>query len=249
MIKLLNGDQVTSYQGHSVILKPYIPGEVITDLNENMIAQIGTAIGELHSIPPPDFLPDQHSYWFETFPKLNNAGINPEFEDWLAQKDHKLYSADSLWPAAGLVHGDVFYDNVLFEGSEFKAIIDFEDACSHFKVFDLGMAAVGLCAHDQQINLSKLSALISGYQRARVLEQDEQDTLQLFISYSAIGISAWRFWLNNIDIPDPERANHYQHMVNIFKHISAIPDGKFQQAVFQDQKLPKNSFPFDSLTI
>jgi homoserine kinase type II len=239
-ISLLNGDQLTNWREHPVMLKRYITGEVVEDLDESMIAQIGAAIGQLHRIPAPDYLPQQSVYWQDTIPQLINAGVNPEYENWLVKRNQVLTQQIPSGLPRGLVHGDLFYDNVLFQSGSFKAIIDFEDASNNYKVFDLGMAAVGLCASDQQVNLSKLRALIAGYQRTRILDQNERDSLQLFISYAAVGTSAWRFWLHIIEIPNPEKANHYQHMVNISKHISAIPHDKFQQAVFQKQIVRDN---------
>lgn len=230
--KLANGDVITSYQGKPVLLKPYIVGQVVENMDENMVSQVGTAMASLHEIPNPYYLPGQHSYGLETFPRVMDKGINLEYENWLAQRyDFLMQTIPSGLPR-GLIHGDVFYDNVLFDGKKFKAIIDFEDACQYYKVFDLGMAVVGLCTEESKVRLPKVRSLVNGYQKIRVLERAEKEILQLFVGYAAIATSSWRFWKYNIDTPIAELSDKHWEMVNIAKGASAIPNGKFMNAVF-----------------
>ena len=132
----------------------------------------------------------------------------------------------------GLIHGDLFYGNVLFAGKTFKAIIDFEDACQYYQVFDLGMAAVGLCTEDFIVSMTKVRSLVGGYQKNKVLAEQEKEALQLFIEYAAIATSSWRFWKYNIDWPIAEKAGKHWEMVKIAKAVRAIPQAKFMNTVF-----------------
>jgi homoserine kinase type II len=230
--KLANGDMITSYQGKPVLLKPYIVGQVVENMDENMVSQVGAAMASLHEIPNPHYLPGQHAYGLETFPRVMGKGINLEYENWLAQRyDFLMQTIPSGLPR-GLIHGDVFYDNVLFDGKKFKAIIDFEEACQYYKVFDLGMAVVGLCTEESKVRLPKVRSLVNGYQKIRVLERAEKEILQLFVGYAAIATSSWRFWKYNIDTPIAELSDKHWEMVNIAKDASAIPNEKFMNAVF-----------------
>ena len=231
--KLANGDAITSYLGKSVLLKPYIVGQVIENIDKNMLTQVGEAIGRLHEIPSPGFLPEQHAYGKESFSQITNKNINSEYEKWLAQKyDFLMQNIPSELPC-GLIHGDIFYDNLLFDEKRcFKAIIDFEEACNYYTVFDLGMAIVGLCIEESQINLPKAGALIDGYQKIRILEESEKENLQLFVEYAAIATSSWRFWKYNIDTPIADKSDKYQEMVHLAKNVSALPGEKFIKTVF-----------------
>lgn len=230
--KLANGDVITSYQGKPVLLKPYIVGQVVENMDENLVSQVGAAMASLHKIPNPHYLACQHAYGLETFPRVMDKGINLEYENWLAQRyDFLMQTIPSGLPR-GLIHGDVFYDNVLFDGKKFKAIIDFEEACQYYKVFDLGMAVVGLCTEESKVRLPKVRSLVNGYQKIRVLERAEKEILQLFVEYAAIATSSWRFWKYNIDTPIAELSDKHREMVNIAKDASAIPNEKFMNAVF-----------------
>jgi len=131
-----------------------------------------------------------------------------------------------------LVHGDIFYDNVLFEDENLKAILDFEDVSRIYKIYDLGMAVVGICTEEANIVIKKVRALIDGYQEIRLLEEIEKDSLQLCIEWAAILTSTWRFWKYNIDLPEKDKSEKYMQMVSIAKNASAIPKEEFKMAVF-----------------
>ncbi len=228
----LNGERITRVRGKPAFVKPFIPGRVVNKLDEDMIAQVGTAMGKLHQLPNPDYLPEQHAYGLETFPCIAGHGINQAYEQWLEHGYQRLKRGIPSGLPRGLIHGDVFYDNVLFEGKKFKAIIDFEEACNYFKVFDLGMAIVGLCTEKKKIRLSKARSLIRGYQITRMLARIEQTTLKLFTEYAAIATSAWRFRKYNIETKTKEKMHKYQEMVEIARNARAISNEVFTKTVF-----------------
>jgi homoserine kinase type II len=233
IIKLANGEAVTRFQGKPVVIKPYIAGRVVINLNKNKIGQVGEAMARLHKIPNPDYLPDQHAYGLETFPAILGKDVDPAYEHWLAKRYETLTKEMPSGLARGLIHGDVFFDNVLFEGQKFKALIDFEEACYYYKIFDLGMAVVGLCVEDSIVRMTKIRSLIDGYQNFSVLDEQEREALQLFIEYAAIATSSWRFWKYNIDMQIAEKSDKHYEMVKIANYVGAIPKAKFMKIVFQ----------------
>jgi len=226
------GKKVTSYQDKPILLKPYISGQVANDLNEGMLGQVGAALAKLNEIPAPNFLPDIHYYGLQTFPSLIGRNIDLEYEVWLAQKYSLFKKSFPDDIPRGLIHGDLFIDNVLFEGEKFKAIIDFEESCRYFKVFDLGMAIAGMCTDETKIRFDKVQALVFGYQQVRLLEEREKDTLQLFIEYAAVATSSWRFWKYQIDTPSTENADLHRQMARLADEVQAIPKAKFIESVF-----------------
>jgi homoserine kinase type II len=231
--KTADGDEIASFRGKAVLLKPYIPGKVIEELNDEMLSQVGSAIARLNEIPGPDYLPDRHAYGLETFSRVMDKGINPEYENWVGQKYKSLKKTIPSGLPRGLIHGDVFFDNVLFDGTEFKALIDFEEACIYYKIFDLGMAVVGMCTEGSEIILPKVRSLVKGYQTIRILEGVEKEILQLFIEYAALATSSWRFWKYNIDTPIKDMSEKYLGMVNIARAAEAISEKEFMKEVFE----------------
>ena len=68
----------------------------------------------------------------------------------------------------GLIHGDLFFDNVLVKENELRAIIDFEESCHYYKAFDLGMGILGLCTEKRTVALDKIVDLATAL-RAEIL--------------------------------------------------------------------------------
>ena len=230
--KMANGNEISNIGGKSAMLKPFIAGQVVKDLDEDMIAQVGAAMARLHQLPIPDYLPDRHAYGIETFHQAIDQGINLGYENWLAERHEFLLRTIPSELPRGLIHGDVFYDNVLFHGKKFKALIDFEEACHYYKVFDLGMAVVGLCTEKSEVRLLKVQSLLQGYQKIRLLEREEQEILQLFVEYAAIATSSWRYWKYNIETLIAEKSEKHWEMVKIANAVSAISNDEFMMAVY-----------------
>jgi homoserine kinase type II len=226
------GETITSFQDKPVLVKIYIEGQVTADLNASMLEQLGTAMAKLHSIHPPDFLADHFAYGLQSFPRVLGHGIDLPYENWITER-LKFFNREIPQDLPrGFIHGDVFFDNVLFEGSTLKALIDFEEVCYYYKVFDLGMAVVGLCAQDSQISLPRARSLIHGYQMLTALTGPEKENLQLFAEYAAIATSTWRYWKYNIDTPITEKADKHHEMARIARQLSSIPEKVFIDTVF-----------------
>lgn len=232
LLPLRNGDKVAEYMGKPVMLKVYIQGEVCEDLDLLMLDQLGEKMAKLHQISVPDYLPGKHSYGWQAFSTVIGGDIDLKYESWLQEQLDFLKNNIPSGLPRGLIHGDLFYDNVLFERKKFKAIIDFEEACHYYKVFDLGMAIVGSCTEGTTVDLDKASALITGYRKIRPLEQIEQETLQMFVQYAATATSYWRFWKYNIDTPSTDKKEKHWEMVEIAEWIRAIEKERFSQRVF-----------------
>ena len=225
-----------------VLLKDYIEGHVVERLDETMLFQVGRQLALLNKIPPPDYLQTNHPYWHQHFPNVVGLNIDPDYESWLIEEfeylDHNI--AGSL--PRGLIHGDLFYDNLLFEPlsdmpTKLKAIIDFEEACNYYLIFELGMSILGTCLNDIKVNLKKARSLIDGYQTVRQLEPIEKENLQIFIRYAAAATSYWRFNKYNIKEPNENKEDHHWQMVQISNEVAKIPAKSFFEATFNPDKI------------
>lgn len=224
---------VTMYERKPILLKTFIPGHVCTTWNEALLKQVGAALACLHQVPVPDFLPTKHPYGQQAFSKVIGQNVHLGYESWLAERHSYLEQHVSLQLPHALIHGDLYYDNVLVEGQVFQAIIDFEEACHYYRVFDLGMAIIGLCMEGANICLSKARALVSGYEQGQTLEGCEREALQLFVEYAAIATSFWRFWKYYIHMPQPKLVNKPFEMVKLAEAVKTIPKAAFLAGVFE----------------
>lgn len=226
------GELTMAYLEKPIMLKHYIEGQVCKNLDNTMLEQIGETMARLHQISAPDYLPNGYAYNMRAFSNAIGQEIDPEFETWLGNKFSYLIQHIPPELPRSLIHADLFYDNVLFQGKNLRALIDFEDACYDYRVFDLGMGIFGLCTNDNKILFEKARAFIKGYQKQNQLKDQEIDSLKLFVEYAAIGIAYWRFWMYNIHTPVQKKKRSHRDTMRIAKNISSIPKAIFKDNIF-----------------
>lgn len=101
----------------------------------------------------------------------------------------------------GVIHADMFPDNVLFVGDTLSGLIDFYFACNDYFAYDLAIALNAWCFEaDGAFNVTKGKALISGYESVRRLTDSEVHTLPLFARGAALRFLLTRLydWLNQV---------------------------------------------------
>ena len=228
----VNGKIAIAYNDKPVMLKDCVAGDVCRYPDKTMLHQVGTAMAKLHQVPRPDSLSNRRPYGVQKLASIQGQKIDTEYEGWIAKRLPCLEQRKPQGLPRGLIHGDIFYDNVLFEGTKLKAIIDFEDAACDDKVFDLGMGIVGLCGKGQGVVLEKARALVKGYEQIRKLEEGEKRALQLYVEYAAVTVSCWRYWKYNVDAPSAENADKHWQMVRVAEGVQAIPKARFLEMVF-----------------
>ncbi len=227
------GEMVTQYAGKPVMVKKWIYGDVHEELNADKLRQIGSAMARLHQIPAPDYLAKLPPYGDEFFSIVIGYGKDAMFESWL---DDRLRFFKENVPGKlprGLIHGDVFFDNVLFENDQIKAIIDFEEVRNYYLISDLGMGVIGLCISEKKIDLTKVRNLVMGYERIRPLDILEKESLKLFIEYAAVATSCWRYWKYNIYSSSLDLRNRHLEMFNIAENMILLANDDFMQFVFE----------------
>lgn len=112
--------------------------------------------------------------------------------------DTELEELISKWPSdlpAGIVHADLFPDNVFFLGGELSGIIDFYFACNDLLAYDLAICLNAWCFEkDGSYNLTKSTALLAGYQSVRPLEPSEISALPLLARGAALRFMLTRLY-------------------------------------------------------
>jgi len=92
------------------------------------------------------------------------ARVRTLYERYVAEREPTL--------PHGVVHGDLFRDNVLWQGGEIAALLDFESAFHGPLVYDLMVTIAAWCYRDA-FELPLVAALVEGYAKERPLGADE----------------------------------------------------------------------------
>ncbi|MCP8939227.1 homoserine kinase [Alsobacter sp. SYSU M60028] len=113
-----------------------------------------------------------------------------------------LAGLEANWPRGlpeGVIHADLFPDNVFFLGPRLSGLIDFYFACTDALAYDLAICLNAWCFEvDGSFNLTKGRAMIAGYERVRPLTPPEAEALPLLCRGAALRFMLTRLvdWLN-----------------------------------------------------
>jgi homoserine kinase type II len=104
-----------------------------------------------------------------------------------AELDHL---ENNVWPRnlpQGVIHADLFPDNVFFLGERLSGIIDFTFACTDILAYDVAICLNAWCFEsDYSFNVTKARAFLNAYGRERKLSDAEQDALPLLARGAAL---------------------------------------------------------------
>ena len=106
------------------------------------------------------------------------------------------------WPAglpSGVIHADLFTDNVFFVGPDLSGVIDFYFACTDAFAYDLAICLNAWCFEpDGSFNITKGGAMIAGYHNVRPLAPEEVAALPVLARGAALRFMLTRLvdWLN-----------------------------------------------------
>src|SRR5450631_2771769 len=108
-----------------------------------------------------------------------------------AELDHL---ENNVWPGIlqknlpqGVIHADLFPDNVFFLGERLSGIIDFTFACHDMLAYDVAICLNAWCFEsDYSFNVTKARAFLGAYGRERQLSEAEQDALPLLARGAAL---------------------------------------------------------------
>ena len=227
VIRSTKSENITCWDGKPIMIKKYLPGDIIEDLPEHLLKNIGQELSKLHQISAPDYLPKKVSYGMEYFEGIKEYAPNSPFQKWLTDVKKIVEKHTSNLPKT-LIHSDVFYNNVIISKDGQKAtIMDFEEACFYYRVFDIGMIIVGLCAEKETINLKKAKWILEGYQIHHKLLENELLALKPFTIYAAAAIAFWRHRHYHFIAPDPTMEKHYLIMKKTADYMKNLPDNCF----------------------
>jgi len=224
-----DGPTVILHDEKPVILKHYVGGDIAENTSGKVLVQVGEEMGRLHKISAPSYLPKSFPYGRSYFSEVIDSNLDHAYVDWLSEKKSYLQEQIPQHLPMTLIHGDVFYDNLIVQGERLMAIIDFEEACHYYRSFDLGMVIVGTCRDRQGISFQKARQFLRGYQNDTTLESVERESLQAFAVYAAVATSFWRFRQYHLLRPDPQLYDKHVEMQTLADAISEYPASSFKE--------------------
>ena len=136
----------------------------------------------------------------------------------------------SKWPSDlphGIIHADLFPNNVLFVGDRLTGLIDFYFACEDILAYDIGICMNSWCFEaDGSFNMTKSRALIQGYESVRRLSVEEKKAIPVLAAGSAMRFFLTRLydWLHTPKgaLVSPKDPMEYWAILRFHQSVSGV---------------------------
>jgi homoserine kinase type II len=194
------GRYYREYESKCVSLYKYSEGRVpvAIRLKPSQLETIGRTLGELHVIGKGYKKGIDNRFSFERIADLYLTVRNrlPNYFRKITRTledeiDYLTRYLEGKLPK-GIIHGDLFPDNLLFRGEKLTAVLDFEAACRGKFIFDIATAVNALCFVDGGYSLDRFRYLLHGYESVRTLSLAEWDAFPNELRYSSLRFTVTR---------------------------------------------------------
>ncbi len=207
-VKNKDGGMLGVVAGRPAAIVTFLDGLWIRKPNAGHCAAVGEALARLHiagadfPIKRPNALSVEN--WRPLFEHAGPRGdsVRPGLCNEIVTE---LGMLENNWPRdlpAGVIHADLFPDNVFFLGDKLSGLIDFYFACNDMFAYDVAICLNCWCFEpDRSYNVTKGRALLSAYNKVRALSAAEQAALPMLARGAAMRFLLTRLvdWLS---VPD-----------------------------------------------
>ncbi|MBC53499.1 MAG: homoserine kinase [Gammaproteobacteria bacterium] len=199
-----DGVALHSLKDKPALLQPRLSGQHVEHVSADQCAALGQMLARLHqSACDLTRHSDRGPQWtvHKALGLLNDpwqkhrSWLEPallQLRDWLEfSGDH----APAQTLPTSIIHGDLFRDNVLFQGNTISGVIDFYNAASGWQLFDIAVCVNDWCIDNADpgftLNRERTRALLSAYAGQRPFSDAEQRGWP-----SMLQLAALRFWVS-----------------------------------------------------
>lgn len=191
-LKTISGNNYVDYNGKMIALFYFIEGEPIKTINKKLLKEIGKYLGELHNFSKGKQLIRKSRIDIESYyNKINFDFIPISSTEKLKIKsiyeEIKKYDFSSL--PHGIIHNDIFPDNVFIKDGDIVGILDFNESQSAPFVYDLAIVInfwIRLNKFPQKSEEEYVKFFLDEYEKYRKLEEQEKKALDLAIKKMAL---------------------------------------------------------------
>lgn len=203
-----DGSMIGTLAGRPAVIITFLEGMWLRKPGVTHCREVGKALAAMHLAGADFAMRRDNALAIDGWRKLWEASRAraDEVEPGLAAEvDADFVDFERNWPEGlptGIIHADLFPDNVFFLGEKLSGLIDFYFACDDFYAYDLATCLNAWCFEkDFSFNLTKGTALLAGYQSVRPLDAAEREALPMLARGSALRFMLTRLydWLT---VPD-----------------------------------------------
>lgn len=192
-IKDRKGVVLKELSGRPAAMISFLNGMGVRRLQPHHCRALGEAMAEMHLAGQDFEQTRKNNFSIDSFrtlfaPSKDHADeIEEDLADFIEEEIGRM---EKRWPTnlpTGLIHADLFPDNVFFLGQELSGIIDFYFACTDALAYDFAICLNAWCFEpDLSFNVTKARHMLAGYQKVRPFTKEEKEAIPLFARGSAM---------------------------------------------------------------
>ena len=142
--------------------------------------------------------------WRESFAEAVRPKLSRAESDLIAAENRYQALHDDATLPQGVIHGDFFHDNVLWDDEGEGGVIDFYFACDDALLYDLAIAVNDWCTTaEARLDPARAHAFVAGYDSLRPLEPFERELWPVMLRRAAL-----RTWLGRLGYNHFPRDSH-----------------------------------------
>ena len=195
-----NGEIINSIKNKKAVIISFIEGNKIDKPNINECNEIGKMLGNLHNLTINFNESRQNSLDIKEWRNLLSKCTKNEdkkFDIILKEVENEIDFLESVWPKnipSGVVHADLFKDNVFFKDEKITGVIDFYFSCYHFFLYDISIVINDWCfdSNGEIFNYEYYKAILNGYNEYKKITQQEIDSFNIILRSAAVRILVTR---------------------------------------------------------
>ena len=195
-IKNKQNKTITDFEGKKLMIVSFLEGKAKQNLSPLNCKSIGIEIAKMHKITK-DFKFSRENdlsvkSWRNLFDSVKGK-CSKIHKDLPKLIEENLKDVEKNWPKdlpRGIIHADLFHDNIFFIQDKFSGIIDFYFSCEDFFAFEIAICFNALCFDGLKDNLSfnvtKAKNFIDGYTSVRKLNEKEKNNIKVLSQGAAL---------------------------------------------------------------
>jgi homoserine kinase type II len=195
-----NNEKINKIKNKNAALVTFLNGQSKNKITSEECFEIGKITAQLHEITKKFNISRKNNLsiesWQNIFEKIVKQKIDLD-ETIIKKTKSYLNFLKDKWPKnlpQGIIHADLFPDNIFFTKNKVSGIIDFYFACNDFFAYEIAICINSICFdNNSTFNMTKAKNLIDGYSSVRTLSEDEKKYLPI-LSMGA----AMRFFLTRL---------------------------------------------------
>jgi len=195
-----NNEKINKIKNKNAALVTFLNGKSKNKITSEDCFEIGKITAQLHEITKKFKISRKNNLSIESWQNIFEKTIKKKIdldESIIKKTNNYLSYLKGKWPKnlpEGIIHADLFPDNIFFTKNKVSGIIDFYFACNDFFAYEIAICLNSVCFdNNSTFNMTKAKNLIDGYSSIRALGEDEKKYLPILCMGAAM-----RFFLTRL---------------------------------------------------